>query len=73
MPAVPFVISFFPSAVSRTWILQTSPRFGTPGKRCASTAHGKGSISEKKTGSHFAPAIREAATENASTPAKSET
>gem|GEM_PF-6907963 len=32
-----------------------SPRFGTSGKRCASTAHGNGSISEKKTGAHPIP------------------
>ena len=34
-----------------TWIVVTSPKLGTPGKRCESTAHGNGSISAKPTGS----------------------
>ena len=31
--------------VSLSWIFVMSPKFGTPGQRCASTALGKGSIS----------------------------
>ena len=35
-----------------SWYLVISPRLGTSGNRSASTADGKGSISEKATGSH---------------------
>lgn len=56
-----------------TRILHTSPRFGTEGRWCARTAHGNGSISEKKTGRQSTSAIRDAATENASMPEKRET
>lgn len=55
---------------SSTRILQTSPRLGTEGKRCARTAHGNGSISLKKTGRQSTSAMRDAATENASMPEK---
>ena len=52
MTSVPFVILHFSSPTISAVIFVMSPRFGTSGYLCASSEHGNGSTSEKKTGLH---------------------